>query len=423
MNRWCLAGLLATVLAVAPAQAATVAITGATVHTASGAGSIEDGTVLIREGRIVAVGRDVDIPADATRVDARGKFLTPGLIDPYSYIGLVEVSLEPVSADNAVANDRFGASLDAADAINPHSVLIPVNRIEGVTRAIVAPAGTIGGVISGRSAAINLGDAEQPVDRRHVAVHAVFGEAGAVESGNSRLAALARLREALAEAQDYGQNRQAWERAGRRDYRLSHYDLEALQPVLRGEMPLVVAAHRASDIRALVELATEFELKLIVAGGAEAWMVAGRLATAGVPVILDPLDNLPSRFESLGATLENAARLHAAGVRFAFSVAVTASRSHNARNLSQGAGVAVANGLPWEAGLAALTASTAEIFGLEGIGQLQPGFEADVVIWDGDPLELTSYPDAVYIKGQAVPMVSRHTLLRDRYMERLKLGR
>lgn len=416
-------GILAVLLGMSPLQAATVAITGATVHTASDAGTIEDGTVLIRDGRIVAVGQGIEIPEDATQVDARGKFVTPGLIDPLSYIGLVEVSLEPVSADNAVAHDRFGAVLDAADAINANSVLIPVNRIEGVTRAIVAPASTVGGVISGRSAAINLGDAEQPVDRRHVAVHAVFGEAGAVESGNSRLAALARLREALGEAKDYGQHRQAWEGAGRRDYRLSHYDLEALQPVLRRELPLVVAVHRASDIRAMLALAAEYEIRLIVAGGAEAWMVAGPLAAAGVPVILDPLDNLPSRFESLGATLENAARLHAAGVKLAFSVAVTASRSHNARNLSQGAGVAVANGLPWEAGLAALTSSTARIFGLEGIGQLQPGFEADVVIWDGDPLELTSYPDAVYIKGRAVPMVSRHTLLRDRYMERLKLGR
>lgn len=405
----------ALLLAAAAAQAQVIAITGGRVETASAAGAIPEATVLIRDGRIVAVGATVVIPADAQRVDARGKVVTPGLFDPHSSIGLAEVSLEPDSVDTTVDNDRFTAALDAADAFNPRSVLVPVNRVEGITRAIVFPARVSGRVISGRAAAVNLGDAGQPVDRRHVAVYALFGEAGASQAGGARTAALAQLREALAEARDYSRNKAAWERADRRDYRLNHYDLEALQPVLRGEAPLAVLAQQASDIAALLDLATAYDVRLVIVGGAEAWLVADRLAAAGVPVVLDPLANLPERFEMRGARIDNAVQLAAAGVEIAF--ASLGGESHNARNLSQAAGVAVAHGLPWPAGLAALTAAPARIFGLESVGQLQPGFAADVVIWDGDPLDVTSYPDAVFIKGRAIPMESRQTLLRDRYLE------
>jgi hypothetical protein len=146
----------------APVHAGTLAIVGGTVETASPAGSIPNGTVLIRDGRIVAVGAGIDIPAGAEIVDARGKIVTPGFIDPESTIGLSEVSLEPFTVDTDVANDRFGAALDAADAFNPRSMLIPVNRIEGVTRAVVAPVGVAGGVIAGRSAAVNFGDTRMP---------------------------------------------------------------------------------------------------------------------------------------------------------------------------------------------------------------------------------------------------------------------
>lgn len=404
-----------------PAAAEVIAIVGGTVETASAAGSIPGGTVLIRDGRIVAVGAEVEIPAGASRIDARGKIVTPGLVDPESILGIVEVNAEPGTVDHTVANDHFGAVLEAADAFNPRSIAIPVNRIEGVTRAIVSPTGVAGAVVVGRSAAVNLGDLGNPVDRRHVAVRVQLGEAGAAQAGGSRTAALARLREALADARDYQRHHGAWEQAARRDYGLHHFDLEALQPVLRGEMPLAVEVHRARDIEVVVQLAVEHGIRLVVIGGAEAWMVADELAAAGAAVVLDPVANLPMRFETLGATLENAARLHAAGVPIALMTPM--GRGHNPRNVTQGAGVAVAHGLPWQAGLAAITASPARIFGLEGVGQLQPGFEADVVIWDGDPLEVTSYPDAVFIKGRAVPMESRQTLLRDRYMERLGLPR
>lgn len=414
-NTW-IAGLLLALVPLA-GQAQSIAIVGGTVETASAAGSIENGTVLIRDGRIVAVGAGIAVPADARRIDARGKVVTPGVIDPFSSLGVAEISLERSTVDTASGDDRFGAALDMADAFNPRSIVIPVNRIEGVTRAIITPGSVSGGVVAGRSAAVNLGGPDKAVDRRHVAVHVLAGESGAAQAGGARTVALARLREALAEARDYGENRRAWEQAGRRDYGLHHFDLEALQPVLRGEMPLSVRVERASDIAMLLDVAGAFGARVIVVGGAEAWMVADRLAAAGAAVVLDPVANLPQRFETLGATLENAARLHAAGVPFAFSTPM--GRGHNPRNIPQGAGIAVANGLPWQAGLEAITAAPARIFGLDRVGQLQPGFEADVVIWDGDPLEVTSYPDAVFIKGRAIPMESRQTLLRDRYLERV----
>ena len=178
--------------------------------------------------------------------------------------------------------------------------------------------------------------------------------------------------------------------------------------------PVVATVHRASDIQATVRLAQEFDLKLVIAGGAEAWIVADELAAAEVPVILDPLENLPSRFETLGATLHNAARLHTAGVKIAFSVA----ESHNARNMRQGAGNAVAYGLAPTAALEAMTINPATIFGVADVsGSLEPGKDADLVIWSGDPLEVTTAADRVFIRGRDIPMVSRQTLLRDRYSE------
>jgi imidazolonepropionase-like amidohydrolase len=245
-------------------------------------------------------------------------------------------------------------------------------------------------------------------------MHVVLGEEGAELAGGSRAAAFLLLREALQDARDYAAHREAFARGERREYALSRLDLEALVPVVEGELPLLVAADRASDLLAAVRLADEEGLRLVLAGAAEAWMVADALAAAGVPVLLAPLGNLPSSFEALGATLANAARLHAAGVPVAFM----SGDSHNARNLRQDAGNAVAWGLPWDAALAGMTTVPARIWGLEGTyGRLEPGYEADVVVWDGDPLEVTTYPERVFIRGEEMSPVTRQTRLRDRYLE------
>ncbi len=413
--------LAAALMLPTPVLAEQFAITGAQVHTGGDAGVIERGTVWVRDGRIHRVGADddVSVPEDVRRIDAAGRVLTSGVFDPYSHIGIEEVSLIEQTVDARYGGDRWGPGFDVRDAINPDSALIPVNRIEGVTRALVMPAASGASVFSGRGAIIHLGGEHDYLVRSPAAMHVQLGESGAAIAEGSRAAALMQVRELLQDASDFADNRRAWERRTRRDYVATRLDLEALQPLLRGEMPLIASVHRASDIRAVLRLAEAHRLRLIIHGGAEAWRVADAIADAGVPVILDPLNNLPSRFETLHATLENAARLHAAGVTIAFG----SGGSHNARNVTQAAGIAVANGLPHEVALAAITSVPARILGVgDRIGRLQSGYEADLVLWDGDPLEVTSYPDQVFIAGREIDMRSRQTELRDRYLERLGLG-
>ncbi|HWP94227.1 MAG TPA: amidohydrolase family protein [Gammaproteobacteria bacterium] len=410
----------ACALAAFAARAETVAIVGGKVHTLGRAGTLEPATVLIRDGRIEAVGTNLKVPAGATVIDAAGKVVTPGFMDAYGRLGVQEIELEDSTTDFSMKNPRFGAAFSVADAINPRASKILVNRIEGLTRAAVVPASEsfgengLGNVISGQGVVIHLGGTREFLVRSPAAIFAVYGEEGAALAGGARGAALLVLREALADARDYGMNRAAFEQRARRDYALSRLDLEALQPLLRGEIPLVVEVHRAADIEAVLKLAREFGIRLVIAGGAEAWLVADRLAAANVPVIIDPAENLPSRFEMLGATLENAARLHAAGVMVAFATEDAA----NPRNIRQLAGNAVAHGMPYEAALAALTVNPARIYGVAGAyGALEAGKDADVVIWSGDPLEVTTFAEAVFVKGRPLPMRSRQTLLRDRYKE------
>jgi imidazolonepropionase-like amidohydrolase len=391
----------------------TVAITGATVHTLGAEGTLEGATVVFADGRIVAVGRDVAVPAGARVIDGRGKIVTPGLFDSLSRLGVVEVGAVAGSRDTATEDPRISGSFRVADAFNPESTLLPVTRVEGLTRALVAPSPG-GSLIAGQAAVVHLGDGSDPIVVTPAAMVVTLGERGARLAGGSRGAALLALREALQDARDYADHREDWARGQRRDYVLSRLDLEALVPVVEGRLPLLVSVDRASDIRRVLALAAEYDLRLVVAGGAEAWRVADELAAAGVPVLIDPLDNLPSSFETLGATLDNAARLHAAGV----TVALMTEDAHNARNLRQAAGNAVAHGLPPAAALAAMTSVPAAIWGLgDSYGTLTPGREADLVVWDGDPLELSSYPQAVFIRGREVPQDNRQIRLRDRYRD------
>jgi imidazolonepropionase-like amidohydrolase len=264
---------------------------------------------------------------------------------------------------------------------------------------------------------MTLGSLDRYLLKDPAAMFVALGETGADLAGGSRAAAILYLREALEDARDYLAHRSAYDEARRRRYRLDRLDLAAFEPVLKREIPLVVSVERASDIEAVLAVAREFDLAAVVDGGAEAWMVAGDLAKAHVPVILDPLLDLPWSFEAIGASLENAARLAKAGVLVAFKT----GDSHNARNLTQLAGNAAACGLPYEEALKAITVNPARIYGMAGItGSLETGGRADVVIWSGDPLEVTSAPVQVFIAGEKIPMTSRQTLLRDRYLERLR---
>lgn len=418
MNRGMLWGTLAAAALFGAfssgAEGETYAITNATVYTLGAAGKIAHATVVLRDGKIEAVGVNAAVPAGASRIDGTGKVVTPGLFDPVSRFGIEEVSGVKQTRDFSTEERRFTASFDVTPAINPRSMLIPVNRIAGVTTAMVAPAVTEKGtIIAGLGAIVSLGSTDRYVRKSPAAMFVAFGEAGAELSGGSRAASMLYLREALRDARDFRENRGAYDSARRRKYLLDRADLEALGDVLLGKIPLVVSVDRASDILAAIGLAREFKLHLVVSGGAEASVVAAELASARVPVVLNPLQDLPSAFEALGSTLENAAKLARAGVVIAFET----GDSHNARNLTQLAGNAVANGLPYEAGLKAITLNPARIYGFDArTGSIDPGKDADVVLWSGDPLEVTTAAEQVFIDGRKIPMVSRQTLLRDRYV-------
>lgn len=400
----------------------TIAITGGTVHTVGPDGTIENATILVENGRIAAVGNDVSIPANAETVDASGKIITPGLFSPLGAIGLSEVGAVAGTNDSTQRGTQFAAGFDAAEAYNPRSVVIAISRVDGITRAGLTPrAGGADGqgnsshVLSGLGSVVQLGDEPEHLVRRGAVVVANFGETGSNVAGGSRAAAIQVLRAALNDAADYQQNRAAYERGDWRDYSISGADLEALSAVLDGNAAMLFNVNRASDISVVINLASDFGIRAIVAGGSEAWMVADELAAAAVPVILDGVNNLPGNFDRINARQDSASLLADAGVTFAFGAGV---QTHSARLITQSAGNAVANGLDWDVALAATTLVPARIWGVDAVaGSIEPGKEADLVIWPDDPLELTSYPDQVYIRGAAIPMESRQTLLRDRYLQ------
>lgn len=394
-------------------QAQTIAITNGRVHTVSGA-PIERGTVVIENGKITAVGANVAVPAGARVIDAAGKVVTPGLLDSHTNVGVVEIPLSAEGTnDESTTLDDVTAAFNVADNLNPFSTKIPAVRLDGVTRIVVAP-GVGRSLIAGQGVLADLGTqgARMTIHRNPVAMFAVLGERGAsVGGGGARSAAILRLKEALQDARDYAANRSAYESAQRREYALSRLDLEALVPVVRGQLPIVIEVNRASDILTALNVAREFNLRLILSGVGEGWMVARDIANANAPVILDAMRNLPS-FDALAATLENAARLNAAGV----NVMLASFDYHSFRHIRQQAGNAVSYGMPFDAALRAVTLTPARVWGIaDRYGSLEAGKDADIVVWSGDPFEVMTTVDHVFINGREVPKESRQDELFLRY--------
>ena len=404
-------------------DAATVAITGGTVATAVGEGVITNGTVIVRDGRIVAVGQGLAVPAGAIVIDATGKFVTPGLIAAMSTLGIVEIEGVRQTNDGSARTSPFSAAIDIAPAINPRSPPLAVNRIGGVTRAVVGPE-IAGEIFAGQGAIISLADAPDILMRPRAFQFIELGEDGARAAGGSRPAAWLNLRNGFGEAQRYARNPAAFDSGRDKDSLIKRLDAAALVDVVEGRVPAVIHAERASDIIAVLGLAREFpKLRIILIGAREGWLVADRIAAAKVPVITLPLFDLPDAFETLASTRSNVGRLVKAGVKVGFGI-FGGDSGTQARNLPYFAGNAVAQaavpggvGLTRGQALAAITRDPAQIFGLTDLGTLEAGKRGDVVVWDGDPLELTSAPVAVLIDGVVQPMVSRQTLLRDRYRD------
>jgi imidazolonepropionase-like amidohydrolase len=389
--------------------AQTIAVTGATVYPVSGP-KLANATVLIKDGKITAVGTQVTIPADAARIDARGKWVTPGLIDGAGQMGLVEIAAVSGTREGTVKGDTIAAAFNVAEGINPASTLIPVTRIEGITTTLAAPSGNL---VSGQAVLIDLEGTtiEQMLVKSPVGIVADLSESGKEGAGGSRAAVAARLRRVFRDALEYERRQTDYNRAQIEPLAASAADLAALLPLLHGREPLIARANRRSDLETGLRLAKEFNLKLILAGAAEGWEIAGEIARAGVPVLVEPMNNIPS-YDALGIRLENAALLAQAGVH----LALLETDTHNARNLRQAAGNAVSYGLSWDQALRAVTLAPAEIFGVaDRYGSLEPGKVANIVVWSGDPFEFTTRVEHVLIRGREIPLRSRQTELFERY--------
>lgn len=410
MKTYCLtAALLALMTAVTAAPAQETLIRDAKVYTVSD--GVRDKTdVLLRDGKIAAIGQSLKAASGATLIDAHGQALTPGLFGGLSQIGVDEIGGERSTVDDSLAfhtaeaAQQWRPEFDITLAFDPQSILLPVARVEGITWTELTP-GAGDALMAGQGAAVTLDGRPDAVLPESRTLFVSLGGEGKRLAGGSRAGTYMLLEQAAREARS---------REPLGDTALLHpAGREVLARFLAGGR-VVVEVERASDIREVIALTRRLGMKPIIYGGNEAWRVAKELAEARVPVILNPLQDLPYDFDRLGSRLDNAALLQRAGVLIAFSP----EDGHDARNIRQLAGNAVAHGLPWEAALAAITRNPAEIFGLGATrGRIATGLSGDLVLWDGDPLEVTTTATQVWINGRAIAMRSRQTELRDRYLQ------
>jgi imidazolonepropionase-like amidohydrolase len=445
--------LIAALLAAAalPASAQTIAITGGTVALGDGSEPFSGGVVIIRNGRIAAAGLNVGIPQGAEMVDARGKWVTPGIVAGFSRLGLSEIDLGGDGTTDDKANGGpFGAAIDIAPAVNPNSSTIPVNRADGITRAVVAP-NVAKSIFAGQGAVIDLGADMEPITRARLFQFVELGETGADTAGGSRASAFVLFRNALKEASELrryapaissprepaeeidrpivrnpNESREYGPDARRsEDVLLTRFDAAALVPVLQGRQYLLIHVERARDILNVLNLKRDYPLlKIVLVGASEGWLVADRIAASGIPVIASAVNDLPSSFEQLAATQSNVGRMRDAGVEVSIGMIddndtrYLFNERQYAGNLVALENVPGARGVRWGEALAMITSRPAEALGLgRDLGSLAPGRRADVVIWSGDPLQVSSNAEAIFIDGVQQPMDTRQTKLRERYKD------
>lgn len=432
------------------ADAQTFAIVNGTVALGDGSAPIPNGTVVVRDGRIVAAGNiRMKLPADARVIDATGKWVTPGIVAGFSRLGLTDVSGGAEGANDEKADKSpFNAAIDVAPAINPNYQPIGVNRADGVTRAVVAPQAAHN-IFAGQGAVIDTGADMDPITKRKAFQFVELGASGADEAGGSRPSAYVLFHDALREAAELGRyvgpvrsggsssderlrptienpnESRLYGRSAERshDVLLTRFDAAALVPVLQGRQPLLVHVERASDILNVIDLRREFpSLKIVIVGASEGWLVAGQLAKSRIPVIASALNDLPSSFEEIASTQSNIGRMRAAGIDVSIGM-INDDDAHKLFYERQYAGNLVAlqkvpgaTGVSWGEALAMITSRPAEALGLGAqIGRLAPGEHADVVIWSGDPLEITSGAEQVFIDGVQQPLETHQRRLFERY--------
>jgi imidazolonepropionase-like amidohydrolase len=411
--------LIATMLLTTPlglaVSAERIAIVGAKVHTMSEQGTLQNATVLISDGKIQRILTETPALSGYTIIDAKGKVVTPGLFGAYTSLGLVEVGSSAGVVDrtsSATTLSNSGAAIDVAYAINSDTSLFDISRVEGITSAATTMSNTKQ-LFQGQGAIIGLGNKANPLIKAKAFIALAVDNHGADDIGGSRAVLWPMLEAVLAEASlSVGKSLDAtmeWHGI------TSKADAKALQSVVSGKIPLLIDARRAADIRQVIALKSRnTKLDITILYATEGWRVANEIAQANIPVILDPESNLPYEFDQLAATMKNASRLHKAGVLVAIGM-----NTHNIRLIRQHAGNAVANGLPWIEGLKSITSNPAKIYGVDDkVGSLQEGMQADIVIWSGDPLQITESAEQVVINGNLINMESRQSKLRDRYLNR-----
>lgn len=397
------------------AQTTTIAIVGGTVYPVSGP-RMERGTVLIRDGRIAAIGTDVPVPADAQRIDAAGKWVTPGLINVVSVLGLVEIPLSGGATDErALGRNNIAAAFRPWEAFDAASPLLASTRNDGITTIGLLPAGNL---VSGQHALVDLanGRGASMVRRAPSAVVVRVQDSGPTGTA-SRGELIGKLRTLLTEARDWPGLRGAFAENRTAPLLATAADYEALQPVMTGALPLLVAVDRAAEIDAVLRLAADFKVRIVLLGASEAWQRGAELAAAGIPVIVGGIRNIPDSFDRLNTRDDNAALLRRAGVTVILQSDSYGDGNHfNARNVRFEAGNAVGNGMTWDDALRALTTAPADVFGVgDRIGALRPDMDANVVVWSGDPFEFSTRAEAVLIGGIRVEAPSRQDQLMERY--------
>ena len=375
------------------------------------------GHILIREGVIAKISK-TSVPYADKVYDAKGKIITPGFIAPDTQIGIVEIGALGVTRDDESSIYNIGFSIH--DAFNPNSVLIPWNRANGITSAITLPRNT-SSPIGGLGSFFIL---DSKLDISSEADVAMIGRLGGSGS-SSRSESLALIDDILSFASSLDKKNMSTDASIDEiiddssiasDMDFKPRDVKALYRLFNDDLPIIIKSHRASDILKLIELKNTYDLNLIIMGAQEASLVVDKIAESKIPLIVNPINNIPNSFDELASNINMTSMLEKAGITLMFNV----SRSHNYHLIRQGAGVAVANGMSYGGAIKALTSNVAETFNLKNRGSIKVGNIADIVVWEDDPLEPSSMPEKVIINGIDTDLTTRSTRLRDRYIRDLE---